>query len=300
MNSDEFRVGDLVDHPLKVEWGPGKIVKIVPERVYVVWRDLPGREAKLLVTSAVRRAADQRDAILDNLPPLVEKDGKLVLPKDRITFQQAVDKFHARFPRGFEDPDYIGDLKRGERCYKMEAHEYYVQQLGGAKLRRLLEKDLTALVQEVERCISKVNLVYVTEVAALRDALRVDDAARLLFTRLADLLEADEITEQTFAPYADAVCTLPAKRGRVAAWPVATIIPFMAQPYRHMFLKPDVTKNAADSLGFQLNYRSEPNWLTYSSLLQMAEIYRQKLAPWKPRDLIDVQSFFWVACGGYK
>ena len=64
MNSDEWEVGDLVVHPLKPEWGPGKIVKIVPERVYVVWRDLPGREAKLLVTSAVRQAADQRDAVL--------------------------------------------------------------------------------------------------------------------------------------------------------------------------------------------------------------------------------------------
>ena len=67
-----------------------------------------------------------------------------------------------------------------------------------------------------------------------------------------------------------------------------------------MFMKPDVTKNAADSLGFQLNYRPEPNWLTYSSLLRMADIYQRKLAPLKPRDLIDVQSFFWVACGGYK
>jgi hypothetical protein len=81
---------------------------------------------------------------------------------------------------------------------------------------------------------------------------------------------------------------------------VATIIPFLAQPNRHMFLKPEVTRKAADSLGFELNYRPEPNWLTYKSLLRMADIYGQRLAYLEPRDLIDVQSFFYVACGGYK
>lgn len=61
-----------------------------------------------------------------------------------------------------------------------------------------------------------------------------------------------------------------------------------------MFLKPDVTNKAAESLGFDLNYRPEPNWLTYRSLLKMAEVYREKLASLRPRDLIDVQSFFWL------
>ncbi len=32
----------------------------------------------------------------------------------------------------------------------------------------------------------------------------------------------------------------------------------------------------------------------------MAEIYKEKLAPLVPVDMIDVQSFFWVACGGYE
>jgi len=164
MNSDAWKIGDLVVHPIKPEWGPGKIVKVLPERVYVVWRDLPDREAKQLITSAVRLAADQHDAVLDNLPPLVEKDGKLVLPTERITFLQAVEKFHATFPQGFEDPDYIGDLKRGERYYKWAAHEHYVERLGGDKFRELLENDLTGLVQEVERCISKVNIVFRTYV----------------------------------------------------------------------------------------------------------------------------------------
>ncbi|MFN7949910.1 MAG: hypothetical protein U0Z53_31470 [Blastocatellia bacterium] len=298
MNPNGWQAGTLVESPARPEWGPGKIVRVVPERVYVIWRDRPGREAKAIVTSALRLAADQHDPVLDHLPPLIEKDGKLMLPTERITFQQAVNTFLARFPQGFQDPAYISDPETGERDYKWAAHEYYVQHLGGGRFRELLRNDLPGLVQEVERCISKVNLLYVTEAAALRDALRDENAARSFFTRLADLLEAEKVTEQVFAPYAEAVCDLPATRGRVATWPVATILLFLAQPDRHLLLKPDVTSRAADSLGFQLNYRPEPNWLTYRCLLQMAEIYRDKLAPWKPVDLIDVQSFFWVACQG--
>src|SRR5262249_4308822 len=151
---------------------------------------------------------------------------------------------------------------------------------------------------EVVANISKINLLSYFEAAAFRDALRVKSAARLFLTRLADLLEAEQITEQVFTPYADAVCGLPAERGRVATWPVATILPFLAQPDRHMLFKPEKTKAAADSLGFQLNYRSEPNWLTYKCLLEMTAIYREKLAFLHPRDHIDLQSFFWVACQG--
>ncbi len=118
---------------------------------------------------------------------------------------------------------------------------------------------------------------------------------------LGKLLDAEEISEAVLAPYFETVCALPAHRGPVAKWTVATIIPFLAQPHRHMFLKPEITKKAADSLGFELNYRPEPNWLTYKCLLRMAEIYGEKLAGLKPRDLIDVHSFLYVVCGeGYK
>jgi hypothetical protein len=170
-----------------------------------------------------------------------------------------------------------------------------VAHLEKERFRAMLNDDLKGLVQEVERCISKVNLLHMTEAAAFRDALRDQEAARSLFTTLADLLEAEAVSEAVFAPYLDAVCALPAARGRIAKWTVATIIPFLAQPDRHIFLKPETTKKAADALGFELNYRTEPNWLTYQCLLRMANIYKEKLAHLKPRDFIDVQSFFFVA-----
>lgn len=233
MSSNSLEVGTLVINPSKPEWGPGKVVKLASQRVYVVWRDLPDREAKAMVPSALKRAPDQGDPILNNLPPLVEKDGKLLLPKNRVTFDQALSTFLAMFPQGFNDPAFLGDSKKGERNYKWAAHEFYEERLGQDRFEELLENNLTQLVQEIERCIGKVNLLSIFEAAAFRDALKVESAARLFLTRLHELLAAREITEQVFAPYVDAVCSLPAERGRVATWTVATIVPYLAQPDRH-------------------------------------------------------------------
>lgn len=228
---DVWQVGTLVHHPKMKEWGPGKVVKIDAERVHVVWRDVPDREAKVMLRSAVERAPDQHDEVLENLPPLVEKDGRLSLPTRRITLAQAVAAFHSRYPRGFYDPDYIGDMKHGERHYKWKAHEYYVQSLGGGQFRTLLENDLTTLVQEVERCVGKVNLLYLTEAAAFRDALRDERAARTFLRALCDVLDADPTSEKVFAPYARAVCDLPALKEvgwRRGQWPPS--FPFSHTP----------------------------------------------------------------------
>ena len=61
-----------------------------------------------------------------------------------------------------------------------------------------------------------------------------------------------------------------------------------------------MTQNAAARLGFNLQYKSAPNWLTYEAALRMARIYSSKIASLNPRDMIDVQSFFYVSCGGYE
>ena len=61
-----------------------------------------------------------------------------------------------------------------------------------------------------------------------------------------------------------------------------------------MFLKPNVTRLAAVRYGFDFDYRSRPNWTTYSQLLDLAAMVRFDQRDLRPRDLIDVQSFLWV------
>ena len=43
-----------------------------------------------------------------------------------------------------------------------------------------------------------------------------------------------------------------------------------------------------------MGLKPSPNWLTYSSLLELARILTTDLRDLKPRDMIDIQSFIWV------
>jgi hypothetical protein len=80
----------------------------------------------------------------------------------------------------------------------------------------------------------------------------------------------------------------------VLTWPIVTVFGFIARPRVHMFLKPTVTRFAADAYGFDFEYRSTPQWGTYSSLLDFARRIRADQADLGPRDMIDAQSFIWT------
>jgi hypothetical protein len=61
-----------------------------------------------------------------------------------------------------------------------------------------------------------------------------------------------------------------------------------------MYLKPTVTKLAAAAYGFDLVYRSQPNWETYASVLIFAGQVISDQRSLRPRDMIDAQGFIWV------
>lgn len=90
------------------------------------------------------------------------------------------------------------------------------------------------------------------------------------------------------------MAALPRRQTRVLTWPVVTVVGFIAQPDRHMFLKPDVTRAAAKACGVDFQYASRPNWATYRSLIAFAEKVRRDQRDLGPRDMIDLQSFIWV------
>ena len=60
------------------------------------------------------------------------------------------------------------------------------------------------------------------------------------------------------------------------------------------FLKPIVTRRAAEKYGHALDYASRPSWEVYESLLGFAATIRHDLADLQPKDMIDLQSFVWV------
>ena len=150
------------------------------------------------------------------------------------------------------------------------------------------------LAADVVRIESRTNLLFSFEKMALRDAVRDPAGARAFTQGLFDWLFGRGSEEARFIRWCEVVADLPRRQTRVATWPVVTVFGFIARPKVHMYLKPTVTKVAAEEYGFDFEYRSRPQWDTYASLLDFARTVRRDTADLRPRDMIDIQSFIWV------
>jgi hypothetical protein len=195
------------------------------------------------------------------------------------------------FPRGFRDEKYVA----WERDYKLRAHEQWQVALNQRAFRKLLKEgrheEISAMAVRIE---SRTNLLFSFEKMALRDAVRSSNGARIFAEALYDVVHGRGGMAVKFGRWCDAIGGLPRKQTRVLTHPVVTVFPFIADPTNHIFLKPNVTKDAAKRYGFDFVYKTTPSWEVYSQLLKVADLIKRDLKAKGPRDMIDIQSFIWV------
>lgn len=200
-------------------------------------------------------------------------------------------KFLRFFPGGFYDETYV----EWERAYKWNAHQQWQTLLDEKSYRSLiLKRRYAEIAQHAVRIESRTNLLFSFEKMALRDAVKSVGGAKLFATGLYDFLHGPGNTEEKFDHWCAVVSALPRKQTRVLTWPVVTVFGFIAQPDRHIFLKPNVTRLAARAYGFKFHYESKPSGRIYRQFLDFAQTVRRDLKDLRPRDLIDIQSFIWV------
>ena len=135
-------------------------------------------------------------------------------------------KFLRHFPEGFRDESYLSL----ERQYKWETHLRWQSVLGFDKFKRLLDlgefRVIATQAARVEQ-LSKHSMIFSFEKMALRDAIKSEEGVKAFSPRFI----------------------------RLAAWD-------RSQADRHLFLKSLITRSAASKYGFDLLYRSRPNWDT--------------------------------------
>jgi hypothetical protein len=200
-------------------------------------------------------------------------------------------KFLRHFPKGFHDETYID----WERDYKWSAHVRWKESLSHEIFRALLRKgEYQAIAGRAIAIESRTNLLFSFEKMALRDAVKSVAGAKAFATGAFDLLHGPAKLPGRFDRWCETVRQLPRRQTRVCTWPVVTIIGFLAQPQTHFFLKPTVTRKAAQKYGLALPYESRPSWETYAGLLSLAKAVGADLRSLRPRDMIDIQSFLWV------
>jgi hypothetical protein len=213
------------------------------------------------------------------------------MPKRSRAAERCRRKFLRFFPGGFRDETYI-DWERG---YKQTAHEAWEESLSAQEHRSLLRKgEYSEIAARAVRIEGKTNLLFSFEKMALRDAIKSAAGAETFAQGLYQFLHGAGDIRKRFDRWIESVESLPRRQTRVLTWPLVTVFAFIAQPDRHIFLKPNVTRVAAREYGFEFVYRSRPNWETYQSLIDFAETVRRDNADLRPRDMIDLQSFIWV------
>jgi hypothetical protein len=216
----------------------------------------------------------------------------------RWTFEEALEHFIRAYPGGFHDPNYA----RRERDWKWAKHELWrdtVSPGGIATLAKASPDSAANLIEKMMR--TKYPMLHPQgEIVPMRDAVHRPEFTARYFSALGDLLDAPSLGSTAFDNYVGALTSLPLiGNGNLAKWTIVTFIPFLAQPSRHMFLKPGRTKEITRRLGVNILYSATPKWDTYERLLTFSNDLLEFLKPHGARDMIDVQSFIWAVTGDY-
>lgn len=178
-------------------------------------------------------------------------------------------KFLRFFPGGFADAKY----NTWERQYKWDAHQRWQEELNPERYRELLIRG--RYIEIADRAVAieaRTNLLFSFEKMAIRDAVRSIGGACAFATGLYHYLFDVENAGERFQHWRAALERLPRRQTRVTTWPVATVFPFIARPDEHIFLKPNVTRIAAEEYEFTFEYKSQLSWETYHSLLQSVAV----------------------------
>ncbi|WP_432822086.1 DUF3553 domain-containing protein [Trichloromonas sp.] len=284
-----IQIGDKVLHPKMPDWGLGKVLSVAADgkvKVYFVHAGEKTLNQKFVQLEKLE-GVEAEHPILDN-PTFNERaKGKAHkgLPDARLDFLK-------HFPQGFDDPEYV----RMERVYKIDARELLLELLNESEFSSLLSaKNYAEIVKRALQVVNKTNLIFPNEKMGLKDGLRSPENMHIFAERLFALLYGPGNYRDRFEGFADCLEQIDASK-----WTTMTYFPFLAFPEEQMFLKPEITKHAAELTKAELNYRSNLNWLTYSSLLDFAKYLHQELETMEmnPRDMIDVQSFMWCITPG--
>jgi hypothetical protein len=200
-------------------------------------------------------------------------------------------KFLYYFPGGYQGKKYLA----WERDYKWNAHLAWIDKLNKQTFKNLLDTgEYLEIAKRAVTLESKTNLLFSFEKMALRDAVKTTNSAKIFAEGLYSYIYGNGSLRTKFEQYRDMIASLPVRQTRVLTWPVLTIFGFIADPSIHIYLKPTVTKRAAEKYKFDFHYSSKPSWETYSSLLDFAEVVKKNTARYIPRDMIDIQSFIWI------
>ena len=277
--------GDRVFHPNQKGWGLGKVLNVTPDSIDVFF---VGTGAKRLSKSFVQletaEGAAAKHRLLDNLIETSQ-----IGSVDYVTTDMAIARFLATHPDGFSAPRFLKE----ERDASVRGHQLCIQLLGETEISELIaERRYQDVCDRARHIESVTNLLTKSEKTAFYSALETPLSQKTFSEALANLFYGTDSEEDRFKAFVRALDLL-----GIGRWPYATLYGFIRFPQDKVFIKPTVIQNVTKAFCWRINYKVEPNWRTYTAVLRLYSYLRTCLVEdgLMPKDMIDVQSFIWLA-----
>jgi len=274
-----------IRHKKMPDWGLGKVTQVQTDNKFHAF----------FINAGFKRLTYSPDFI--EIEPEIESHqflDNIDLAKAKTSsnfrnIKEMVKIFFKKYPQGFNDKKFYVE----ERKYKLETGEKLKSLLNQENFRNLLdEKNFEEIVKHCLSITNKTNLIYPNEKMVLRDGLKTPENQEIFSESLFSLLYDNQDLEIRFMIFANTL-----KKIKANKWTIQTYFPYLYNPEKHLFMKPLITQKAANSINFNLNYKPQLNWTTYKSLLTFGNHFKKELATYgdnlTPKDMIDVQSFFW-------
>ena len=208
------------------------------------------------------------------------------------SLESSVVTFQNKMPGGFYGEMFLDR----ERDYKQKTHLLSQKILSKDALTELLRhNNHKEISKRVLTIVNKTNLIHKNEKMDLSGGLKKHENNVQFPEALFNLLYGEDEIKNRFENFVFVLEEIEALK-----WPIASYFLFIHFPDEHMFIKPENTQSAAKICGWNIHYNTRPNWNTYRHVLELANYVREKISDLKPRDLIDIQSFFWVINPNYK
>ena len=274
-----------IRHTNKPEWGLGKVTQVLDPKKFSAFFENKGHKVLIYSPNYIQIESEiGSHPLLDNIDL-----AKAKVSSSHITLQQMVDTFLKIFPQGFNDKKYY----ENEREHKLKASKKLNSKLSRDKFEKLLnEKEFAAITKLCRSIAGQTNLIFPNEMMGLKDALESPDSQEMFSKSLFNLLYGEQALKLRFMHFAGVLSSIKADK-----WTIQTYFLYLFDPEKYLFMKPLITQKAAKICNFELHYDSKLNWRTYNCLQNFGIYFKTELSQFgeqlSPKDMIDVQSFFW-------
>lgn len=285
-----LKVGDTVRLKRHRSYGKGRILAVRGDKYDIYFTDKGQQTLKLPDYSKeldVLTGDDTKDDLLENIPPKESKEFS--------GFSRIYNQFIQKYPGGFNGQSFLDE----ERDYKVRAFNRIRAQFSPDIINPLLESEDYGKICEMsdKAMIDKKkdddhNLSNWQERDKLKKALNTDNLKKAYAKNLIALISDTGDFQTSF----EKMATFLSEIG-LPKWRLLTFFPFIMHPNKYIYVKPEEIQSISNKLGFEIGYKSTPDWNIWIRIMDMTNWLIKRFTEYNcpPHDMIDIQSFFFLA-----